>query len=79
MQEENEQLRRQIAEMEADIRQGQLDSAENERLRSLLDLQEERPDLTEDIVLANRLLYMTAAAAILIFGCLKAVLLLWLA
>ena len=53
LEEENEQLRRQIAEMEADIRQGQLDSAENERLRSLLDLQEERPDLTEDIVLAN--------------------------
>ncbi len=33
----------------------------------------------EDIVLANRLLYMTAAAAIVIFGCLKAGLLLWLA
>ncbi len=39
----------------------------------------DRPVSVEDIVLANRLLYMTAAAAILIFGCLKAVLLLWLA
>ena len=39
----------------------------------------DRPVSVEDIVLANRLLYMTAAAAILIFGCLKVVLLLWLA
>ena len=39
----------------------------------------DRPVSVEDIVLANRLLYMTAAAAILIFGCLKTALLLWLA
>ena len=50
---ENRRLRQQIAQMEADVRQGQLDSEENARLRDLLGLQEERPDLTEDIVLAT--------------------------
>ena len=39
--------------MEAEIRQARDDSAENERLKELLGLQEERPDLTEDIVLAT--------------------------
>ena len=53
LEEENAELKRQIAQMEADIRQAQLDSAENARLESLLGLQEERPDLTEDIVLAT--------------------------
>lgn len=53
LEEENAQLRRELAQMQADIRQAQLDSAENERLKSLLGLQEERPDLTEDIVLAT--------------------------
>ena len=53
LEEENRALKRQIAQMEADVRQGQLDSAENQRLRELLGLQEERPDLTEDIVLAT--------------------------
>ena len=52
LEEENALLRRQIAAMEAEIRQAREDSAENERLRDLLNLQEERPDLTEDIVLA---------------------------
>lgn len=53
LEEENAELKRQIAQMQADIRQAQLDSAENARLESLLGLQEERPDLTEDIVLAT--------------------------
>ena len=53
LEEENRALKRQIAQMEADVRQGQLDRAENQRLRELLGLQEERPDLTEDIVLAT--------------------------
>ena len=53
LEEENAELKRQIAQMEADIRQAQLDSAETARLESLLGLQEERPDLTEDIVLAT--------------------------
>ena len=53
LEEENRALKRQIAQMEADVRQGQLDSAENQRLKELLGLQEERPDLTEDIVLAT--------------------------
>ena len=53
LEEENRRLRQQIAQMEADVRQGQLDSEENARLRDLLGLQEERPDLTEDIVLAT--------------------------
>ena len=53
LEEENAQLRRELAQMQADIRQAKLDSAENERLKSLLGLQEERPDLTEDIVLAT--------------------------
>ena len=51
LEEENAELKRQIAQMEADIRQAQLDSAENARLESLPGLQEERPDLTDDIAL----------------------------
>ena len=50
---ENAQLKRQIAEMEAEIRQARADSAENQRLKTLLDLQESRPDLMEDIALCT--------------------------
>ncbi len=50
---ENADLKRQIAEMEAEIRQARADSAENERLKELLGLQEERPGLMEDIVLCT--------------------------
>ena len=39
--------------MEADVRQGRKHSEENQRLRELLGLQEKRPDLTSDIVLAD--------------------------
>lgn len=53
LEEENAELKKQIASMEAEIRQAREDSAENERLEQLLGLQEERPDLTEDIVLAD--------------------------
>lgn len=42
---ENEQLKLEIAEMEAAIRQAEKDSEENERLRKLLDLREQRRDL----------------------------------
>ena len=38
LEEENAELKRQIAQMEADIRQAQLDSAENARLEALLGL-----------------------------------------
>jgi rod shape-determining protein MreC len=51
--EENATLRRQIAEMEAEIRQAREDSAENARLEKLLRLQEDRPDLTEDLEAAT--------------------------
>ena len=44
--EENEQLKIQIAEMEEQVRQAEADSRENERLRSLLGLREQRKDLT---------------------------------
>lgn len=47
LKEENAALRRQIAEMEAEIRQARLDSAENTRLKKLLDLRIERQDLTD--------------------------------
>ena len=53
MEEEIAQLRREIAQMEADVRQGRKHSEENHRLRELLGLQEKRPDLTSDIVLAD--------------------------
>lgn len=53
LEEENAELKKQIASMEAEIRQAREDSAENEQLEQLLGLQEERPDLTEDIVLAD--------------------------
>ena len=45
LKEENEQLKLEIAEMEAAIRQAEKDSEENARLRELLDLREQRRDL----------------------------------
>lgn len=53
LEEENAELKKEIASMEAEIRQAREDSAENQRLEKLLGLQEERPDLTKDIVLAD--------------------------
>lgn len=46
---ENAALRQQLAEMQADIRQARKDREENERLRRLLDLREQRRDLTSDL------------------------------
>lgn len=46
LQKENKELRQKIAQLEEDNRQGQLDSQENERLRSLLNLRQQRRDLT---------------------------------
>lgn len=53
LEEENSALRRRLAELEAEIRQARLDSAENERLKELLGLQAERPDLTGDLAAAT--------------------------
>ena len=44
LEEENAALRQRIAEMEEDIRQAELDSDENQRLRELLELREQRRD-----------------------------------
>lgn len=44
---ENEALKTEIAKMEAEVRQAQKDSEENKRLRSLLNLREQRRDLTD--------------------------------
>lgn len=49
LQEENAALKKRLAEMEAAIRQAEQDSAENERLKALLGLQSQRPDLTSDL------------------------------
>lgn len=49
LKEENAALKKQLAEMEAAIRQAEKDSAENERLKQLLRLQSQRPDLTSDL------------------------------
>ena len=49
LEEENAALKKQLAEMEAAIRQAEKDSAENERLKELLGLQAQRPDLTSDL------------------------------
>lgn len=43
---ENEQLKKELAELEADIRQAEYDRDENRRLRELLELREQRRDLT---------------------------------
>lgn len=45
LKEENQQLKLELAEKEAAIRQAERDSEENERLRKLLDLREQRRDL----------------------------------
>ena len=50
---ENAQLRQQLADMEADIRQARKDREENARLRRLLDLREQRRDLTSDLEAAT--------------------------
>lgn len=47
LKEENEALKKQIAEMEATVRQGEADSQENAFLRSLLDLRKQRRDLSD--------------------------------
>ncbi|MBE6995419.1 MAG: rod shape-determining protein MreC [Ruminococcaceae bacterium] len=49
LQAENAELRRRLAEMEAAVRQAEKDSAENARLRKLLDLRKQRRDLTSDL------------------------------
>ena len=49
LEEENAALRRQLAEMEDAIRQAETDSAENARLRELLNLREQRRDITGDL------------------------------
>ena len=46
LQAENEDLRRQIADLEEQLRRSQSDSEENERLRKLLDLRSQRRDFT---------------------------------
>lgn len=53
LEEENAALRRQIAEMEQEIRQARTDREENERLRKLLELREQRYDLTSDLEAAT--------------------------
>ena len=45
LKEENEQLKLQLAEMEADIRQAEYDRDENQRLRELTGLREQRREL----------------------------------
>ncbi len=49
LEEENAALRRRLAEMEASVRQAESDSAENVRLRELLNLREQRRDITGDL------------------------------
>ena len=49
LEEENAALRRELAAMEDAIRQAQADSAENARLRELLNLREQRRDITGDL------------------------------
>ena len=46
LQEENRQLRIQLAELQESVRQGEVDRAENERLRNLLNLRQKRKDFT---------------------------------
>lgn len=47
LEEENALLKRQIAEMEAAVRQGKIDSAENKRFRELNELRAQRRDLSD--------------------------------
>ena len=53
LEEENAALRRQIAEMEATVRQAEADREENKLLRELLNLREQRRDLTSDLEAAT--------------------------
>lgn len=46
MKKENEQLKKELAELQSAIRQAEYDSDENQRLRELLELREQRRDLT---------------------------------
>ncbi len=47
LKEENAELKKKIAQMEQDVRQAQADSEENRRLRELLNLREQRRDLSD--------------------------------
>ena len=47
LEKENAELRKKVAEMEAAVRQAEADSAENAQLRKLLNLREQRRDLTD--------------------------------
>lgn len=47
LEEENAALKKQIADMEAQVRQAEIDSAENARLRKLLNLREQNKSLTD--------------------------------
>ena len=47
LEQENAELRKQVADMEAAIRQAEADRAENAMLRKLLNLREQRRDLTD--------------------------------
>lgn len=49
LEEENAELKKQIAEMEEAVRQAESDRAENENYRDLLNLQQQRRDLTSDM------------------------------
>lgn len=53
LEEENAALRRQIAKMEEAIRQAELDSDENQRLRELLELREQRRDFVWEAALVT--------------------------
>lgn len=46
LQKENEELRKRVAQLEDANRQAETDSQENERLRSLLNLRQQRRDFT---------------------------------
>lgn len=49
LKEELTALKQELAKMQAEVRQARDDSAENDRLKSLLGLQAKRPDLTSDL------------------------------
>ena len=53
LEEENAELKQQIAQMEAEVRQAENDRAENDRLREALNLKTERQDITGDLELAT--------------------------
>ena len=46
LKQENEQLKKELAELQSAVRQAEFDSEENKRLRQLLNLREQRRDLT---------------------------------